>query len=223
VRGLLSLTIALVPACGGSLSLYTPPPSARVRVGPAGTHVPRRALSLPATCVSPFPVNCIPQYTMAVDNAARSALEFAGYVVLDGENVNPFTRERVEVRSEHASTRAHAAGSVASAGEGRAIQVTGGSFRDASPGMQRAVLDDMVVDTLVDTTLTIGAGHDINGEQTVEVALSVVRVADAQLVWASRCMVLTGLHNTLDLAVEKATRCAADSAFAVRGPVEDKR
>jgi hypothetical protein len=184
--------VAAAAAAAAGCSLASPPPLARVRRGPAFATPPARLLALPADCRASEPDLCRDEDRAAVDSAARMALEFAGYALVDSELVNL----RLGLRHERDT----------------GVEVHRVTWADASADDRRALLDEMEVDGFLWSAISIGPPRGMSWQRTVEVSLRVTRAHDERLVWQSRCAVETGDYHTTERAVELATRCALESA-----------
>ena len=199
-RFLLSAALAVIGAC----SLSVPTPLAIVKKGPAFTEPPTRLLALPAVCRSADADQCEPAHAQAVDSAARMSLEFAGYWLVDSELVNRYVLQRNERSNEGRSG--------ASTTEVSEVTVTGTTFSDATPAEQHAMLDDMGLDGLLQSSILMGPARGLSQQRTVQVSLRVIRAKDDRMAWTARCSVETGDYHSTEQAVELATRCALDSA-----------
>lgn len=188
----------------GACSLHVPTPLARVTKGPAFDDPPFKLLALPAVCRSADFAQCHPAHEKAVDSAARMSLEFAGYTLVDSEQVNSHTRARIEHTSE---TR-----SGTSTEETSEVTVTGTTFGEATPAQQRALMVEMGLDGLLHASVLMGPARGASQQRTVQVQLQVTRIRDDRLAWSTRCSVETGDFHSTEQAIELATRCALDGA-----------
>lgn len=194
--------VACVLSAGCSLSASTP--QARVRRGPAFAQPPSLLLALPAECISAEGEACTAAHRGAVDSAARMALELVGYSLVDSELVNVRLGERRELTRESSSSGVST--------EEHEVAVTRVSWVDATLEERRAVIDELEVDGLLSSAITMSRA-DLVGDRSVEVRVTLSRVGDDEIVWASRCRVETGDGDlSTAQAVEHATRCALESA-----------
>lgn len=196
-------------------SVEMAPDRIRVNRGPAHGAALRRVLALPATCGTlaagaPQEVpdskvklfsECEPAVLAGVDTNVRSALEFQGYQVIDGERVNATTMERTEVRT---TTRSGAYES-----ESSEVERRGSAFADAPPRIQDQILTELGADGLLNTRVWIGATHGVMGRRRVEVQVRLLEVPSRRLVWARRCEIeVAGLTSDAG-AMHRASTCAA--------------
>jgi len=203
VRGLFAMCV-LSAAC----SLSKPIPQARVRRGPAWTTPPSLVLALPAECISAEGGACTAAHQAAVDSAARMALEFVGYSLVDSQLVNVRLGERRELTRQSSAYGATS--------EHHEVEVKRVSWEEATVEERRAVIADLEADGLLSSAITMSAA-DLVGDRTIEVRLTLARVADEAVVWASRCEVETGDGDlSTEQAIEHATRCALESATLIR-------
>jgi hypothetical protein len=193
----------LAAAC----SLQRPIPQARVRRGPAWTAPPSIVLALPAECISAESGACTAAHQAAVDSAARMALEFVGYTLVDSQTVNVKLGERRELTRQ--------AGAYGATSEHREVEVKRVTWEDATLEERRAVIGELEADGILASAITMSMA-DLVGDRTIEVRLTLSRVSDEQVVWVSRCAVETGDGDlSTEQAIEHATRCALESATLV--------
>lgn len=203
---------ALAALAVGACSLSPTHPLARVRKGPAFARPPGRILALPARCAPETDEVCRHAYARAVEGAARMSLELDGYTLVDSELINLHMRRRRE------RLRENLAGLAALS---PVVELSGGlTWADATEEERRALVRDLRVDGFLAADIAIGPMHGMNGQQTIQVRLSVTRVGGLERVWTSRCAIDTGTHVTLyhsvDQAVDRATRCALESVELFR-------
>ena len=225
VRVAVALAIALaIPACASEeLAL----PELHVHLGPARARVLHRVVALPASCGStvleapagappptatPAPVTgsaamaadvaaalCSPDALLGVDQAVRSALDFAGYEVVDAEQLNAVTASRHEIVERHALQ------------ERRTIETRGALFEDATPREQAQILAELGADALLSTRVWFGTGVGAANRHHVTVQVALTASSDDALVWARRCSLEIAVLGDA-AAVERAARCAARGA-----------
>jgi len=106
-RSIMLLALLLGVACS---SVELLPDRVRVRTGPAAGTKTRKVVALPATCGAlstlagspsestgnPLTSECAPPDVEGVDGSVRAALEFQGFQVIDSEQLNATSRERIE-------------------------------------------------------------------------------------------------------------------------------
>jgi hypothetical protein len=199
-------------ACG---SAQLAPALTRAQQGPAAARTVRRVVALGATCGSltlhlieraaaPTTLevrDCEPTALTATDQTIRSALDFAGYQVIDAEQVNAITarRHEVERRRDLLTTRS--------------TRTEGETFPDATPVEQAEILRDLRADGVVTTRVWIGAGVGLSERRTVSVQMRLTAAPDRALVWARRCELEVGVERD-PAAMQRAARCAAEGARA---------
>lgn len=209
------IVLACLMAAFGACSLTSPVPVARVQVGPALDQQPRMIVAVPTSCEAKgttwrlfgedVPVDNPEDYCgsgslRAVESETRMALEFAGYRLIDSEVVNVYMRERLE--------------QTLTTGPGRhkVVEVTSGSWAEASHEERRLLLQEMGVDGILESHLSVSSAVGAESVRTVELSLTLVSTDERALVWRSRCAAITGRYNTFDQAVELAARCALEGA-----------
>jgi len=220
VARILIASLALeVAGCGSS---RLAPALIRARSGPAAAQPIRRVVALGATCGSldlhvvepsspsarPSPTSsssplevleCGRDALAAADQAIRSALDFAGYGVIDAERVNAVAGRRREIEERH--------GILAS----RTTWTTGATFADATPAEQADILKALGAEGVLTTRVWIGAGTGFSARRSVSVQLRLATATDRTLVWARRCEIEVGIEQDPS-AMQRAARCAAEGA-----------
>jgi len=196
----------LVIACGACASVELAPPQLHRVDGPAAGRRVHRIVALPATCGSlqvmgPKTADraaafCDPATLVGVDQAIRSALDFAGYVVIDAERLNAITatRQEVVVRRETIRSETH-----------------GALFEDATPREQAGILRELDADALLTARVWFGTAMGTSDRHQVVAQVVVTAASDRELVWARRCEVEIAVFGD-GAAVERTARCAATGA-----------
>lgn len=185
---------------GGACSLNAPVPVAHVRLGPAVASPPQVLLALPAVC-NASSGDCAEQHRNAVAIATRMSVEFGGYTMIDSERVNLELRQRRERRLTGDTQ------------ETRQTEVTGALWVDATPAEQREVLDTMAIDGLLAVKLSLTEPEGMSQLQHIRVAIELLRVEPAEVVWSSHCTTVSGDHRSTAQAIDLATRCALEGAL----------
>lgn len=229
------LASVLLAACASSEHL---PPRLSARSGPAGSHVIRRVVALPATCgtfdLTPRPATaeeqarlgfstvlqhlgtCAAHATAGVDQALRASLEFGGFSVIDSEKVNALTATRQEIiqRSSHREQQ-QGLPAATSQSEGRSVEVIGARFSDATPREQEAIIAELGATGLVQARIAIGAGVGAGARRTAIVQVRLLEMPSRQLAWARRCEIeVGGLMERDEVAMERGIRCAIEGVVA---------
>ena len=211
-RGAIALLVIGLAACG---SAKLTPALTRAQQGPAAARTVRRIVALGATCgsltlhlVEPAAApatlevrECEPAALTATDQTIRSALDFAGYQVIDAEQVNAVTARRHDVEERHDILVR------------RTTRTEGETFPDATPAEQAEILKDLRADGVLTTRVWIGAGVGLSTRRTVSVQLRLTAGADHALVWARRCEIEIGFEQDPS-AMQRTARCAAEGARA---------
>lgn len=209
----LAALLALLAGC----PFTAPTPQSRVRKGPAAAAVVSPLAPLPIVCTD-VGQNCNEAQMAAVRVQTRMDLEFAGYLVIDGETINTEMQKRTLVTHDHETDRTPVVTPVdpynpqPPTPDNVTETVEGRTWSDLSPEDQRAVLVSMGAQGVLITRVTFGMPHGMARQQTVTVAITIYRANDNALAWASKCSVETGDYNKSDRALETATRCALESA-----------
>src|SRR5688572_7255137 len=103
-RMLFPLPLALLlAACVSS----APPPrlAPQVQLGPGQSRRPQRVLVLDASCGS-VDYRCPREYTDTVDGIVRGGMEFAGYALVQADQLRDRTRQREETHETERTTTA---------------------------------------------------------------------------------------------------------------------
>jgi hypothetical protein len=202
LRGLL----CLLAACA-----FTPPtPQAFVQRGPAFGQPVTPLAALPVECGATT-LGCLPGYKLAVASATRIAIEFGGYTLVDSELINAEMQRRTSRRQETVREEPTTPGPGVTAEETTTTEVTGRTWFDLPPHAQRDLLAAMGVRGVLRATIAMSIPQGMAGLRMVSVGISVSRLSDGQLVWQSRCGVMTGDFHSEPQAIELATRCALES------------
>jgi hypothetical protein len=208
-----AVVVWLIVAAAGCGSARLAPASARAQRGPAADRPVQRVVALGATCGSlqlhdvnpgdssaPLEIEeCQPTALVAADQTIRSALDFAGYHVIDAEQVNAVTARlhEVEVRRGLLGTRT--------------ARTDGVTFSDATPAEQAGILKELHADGVLTTRVWIGAGVGVSSRRTVAVQVRLATSADRTLVWARRCEIEVGVEQDPS-AMQRAAQCAVAEA-----------
>jgi len=201
--------LALALAGCGSATLT--PALTRARSGPAADQPIRRVVAMEATCgslelhvVQPSSpsvrlevLECGRDALAGADQSIRSALDFAGYGVIDAERVNAVAARRRELEERHGLLST------------RTARTTGVTFADATPAEQADILKALGADGVLTTRVWIGAGTGFSSRRSVSVQLRLATAADRTLVWARRCEIEVGIEPDQS-AIQRAARCAAE-------------
>ena len=190
----------------GGCSLATPPPQARVRLGPAFDQPPGRILALATECRTAEEDTCNLGHQLAVAAEARMSLEFVGHRIIDSETVN-LHANRAPVGAVPDPTASP---------EATQKQTILWDLKEIQK--YSALLLSMGIDGYLYSRISVGPPRKMAQQRTVAVEISVARVADQAMAWRSTCRVETGDYYSLDQAVELAARCALDSATTVEVP-----
>lgn len=226
----LAVALASLTAC----TLEGRVPEARVALGPASSHRPRRVVartSSPAGSVVGAEPGELERVARAVDARVRMDLEMLGWTVIDGESIRGVVRERVEATTKTEASFA-AAGAPPSASAQRTTTVDTAPAPDLAtlPALDReAILDALAVDTIVDVTLQSAAQRGATlREPTLEQAIAVVIAVTARparggdaTVLTSACSADAGAYASLGEAADRASRCAVagiTTALATASP-----
>jgi hypothetical protein len=186
--------LCLLAACK-----FTPPtPQAYVQHGPAFGQAGTQLAALPVECGAQT-LGCLPGYKVAVASATRISIEYGGYTLVDSELINAELQRRTSKTVATADA------------ETTTTEVTGRTWLDLPPPRQRELLAAMGIQGVMRTTIAMTVPLGMAGERIVTVAVVVSRVADEQLVWRSRCSVVTGDYHSESQAIDLATRCALES------------
>lgn len=206
---------------GGGTVVLTP----EVHRGPANGARPSRVLALSASCGS-VELSCPHRYIETVDGIVRSSLDFAGYAVVQPDQLRAETRQRHEVHERERESR-QSSGTVhtertlgfdrttTSAGqsvverEKSTIVLDGPGFDDLTVSDRRAVLSDAGADAVLAVRVVIGAQHGVwSPDQEVEVMVKLGMDEGRQMAVAARCVASSNNFATVEAALEHATRCA---------------
>ncbi len=220
---ILALSLLLV-ACS---SVELLPDRVRVRTGPAAGMKTRKVVALPATCgalsalaptaetsqstASALTSECAPPDVEGVDGSVRAALEFQGFQVIDSEQLNATSRERIE---KIETTRSVSQGVRSPESWSREVERRGATFVEAPPSLQKSILEELGADGLLSTRIWIGASTGLSARRAVEVQVRLLNVPTGKLVWARRCTLEVGGLITDAMAMERAARCATRGATA---------
>jgi len=205
----------LLTACS---SVELLPDRVRVRNGPAAGLATHKVVALPASCGSlagvaaaaetsglPAPAECAPPDIEGVDGSVRAALEFQGFQVIDSEQLNATSRERIE---KIETSRSVSQGQRSPEMWSREVERKGATFAEAPPSLQRSILQELGADGLLSTRIWIGAETGLSARRAVEVQVRLLHVPSGKLVWARRCTLEVGGLMTDAMAMERAARCA---------------
>ena len=218
------LAIFLV-ACGGRPVPLKP----QVRVGPANGANPNRVLALPATCGS-VEFTCPPSYISTVNSIVRSSMDFAGYALVESEQLRRDTRDREETHETEVVTHSSqstaevertldfddkSSRSESSRTERRrsVVQLDGSNFEDLSVVERQEVLAQVGADGVLVARIVVGAQQsEWIPNQHIEVMVKLSVDSGRTMVWAARCMASSNDFSTVESALENATRCAVYGA-----------
>jgi hypothetical protein len=221
-RSIMLLALLLGVACS---SVELLPDRVRVRTGPAAGTKTRKVVALPATCGAlstlagspsestgnPLTSECAPPDVEGVDGSVRAALEFQGFQVIDSEQLNATSRERIE---KIETSRSVSQGVRSPESWSREVERRGATFVEAPPSLQRSILQELGADGLLSTRIWIGAATGLSARRAVEVQVRLLHVPSGKLVWARRCTLEVGGLITDAVAMERAARCATRGATA---------
>jgi hypothetical protein len=209
-RASIALLVLELAGCGSARLSAT---VTRSQWGPAAAGPVRRVVALGASCgslqlhlVEPASSTttlevqeCARDALTGTDQTIRSALDFAGYEVIDAEQVNAVTARRREVAVRHGIMVT------------RTTRTTGATFVDATPAEQTEILKELRADGMLAARVWIGAGVGFSSRRTVSVQLRLTTSTDRALVWARRCEIEVGVEQDPS-AMQRAARCAAEGA-----------
>jgi hypothetical protein len=188
---------------------HAPTPLARVQFGPAREFFAQRVIALPSTCL-PAGSMCDVDYLRAVDAQLRMELEFHGHTVIDSEslNVRPVAFTQKVTKNSFTS-------SVGDETATKTVETTVAKqlFADASPEIQKSVLDDLMIDGWVTSQIVISGLTSINNTRALQVNVEFSRRQDAVKIWTSRCEVVSGLHLSQAVAMSRTMQCALESVY----------
>jgi hypothetical protein len=220
-----SLALAAVILWAGCSSVELLPDRVRVRTGPAAGMKTHKLVALPATCgalstlagtaesssETALTSECAPPDVEGVDGSVRAALEFQGFQVIDSEQLNATSRERIE---KIETSRSVSAGVRSPESWSREVERRGATFVEAPPSLQKSILQELGADGLLSTRIWIGAATGLSARRAVEVQVRLLHVPSGKLVWARRCTLEVGGLVTDAMAMERAARCATRGAAA---------
>jgi hypothetical protein len=209
----------------GCSSVELLPDRVRVRTGPAAGMKTRKVVALPATCgalstlggtaesgtTTALTSECAPPDVEGVDGSVRAALEFQGFQVIDSEQLNATSRERIE---KIETSRSVTNGVRSPESWSREVERRGATFVEAPPSLQKSILQELHADGLLSTRIWIGAASGLSARRAVEVQVRLLHVPSGKLVWARRCTLEVGGLITDAMAMERAARCATRGATA---------
>lgn len=227
----LNLCVAIT-ILGGAASCAEAPPVAlmpQVQAGPGYQTRPTRVLALSASCGS-VDFQCPPEYGSTVDGIVRSGLEFAGYAVVQPDQLRLETRQRHETHESERSQSASQASTkvertldfddnissshaTQSASQRSTIILDGPGFDDLTVAERQQVLTDAGADGVLSVRIVVGAlvgGWTPN--QDVEVMVKLGVDDGDTMAWASRCTASSNDFSTANAALENAARCAISAA-----------
>lgn len=219
LRPIASLVAALaaLPSC----TIEGRVPEARVALGAAMGHVPRRAvalMSMPTGAVVESAPGELERVARAVDAQVRMDLELFGWTVLDGESIRGVLRERVESarKTELAFGASGAAPTAIGLGASRVERGPDSDLAKLPAEVRAELLDALAVDSIVDVSLSAGAQRGGTArEPTLEQAITVVVAVRARAphgeaapVVTSACSADAGAYASFAEAADRATRCA---------------
>jgi hypothetical protein len=212
----------LSSGCGGGGTVVLAP---EIQRGPAHGVRPNKVLALSASCGS-MELSCPHRYIETVDGIVRSSLDFAGYAVVQPDQLRAETRQRHEVHEREREgsqssgvvheertlgfdrTTTSARESVVER-EKSTVVLDGPGFDDLTTNEKRAVLSDAGADAVLAVRVVIGAQHGVwSPDQAVEVMVKLGMDEGRQMAVASRCVASSNDFATVEAALEHATRCA---------------
>ena len=227
-RTLLVLAPALlVSACVSN----APPPrlAPQVQVGPGQNRRPQRVLVLEASCGS-VDYRCPREYTDTVDGIVRGGMEFAGYALVEPDQLRNRTRQREETHETERTTTASRTdthvertldfddnSTTVAQSETETTKSTvhldGPGFEDLTVAERRDVLREAGADAVLVVRVVVGATTGVWApDQNVEVMVKLGVDDGATMAWASRCMASSNDFSNVRSALENAARCAVSGA-----------
>lgn len=234
---LLSASIVLVAACGGTSTAPLRPLRAEVMQGP-GVGPTGRVLVITATCGS-LEAECRDTWAPTVDQIVLGALEFRGYDTIDPQTLRKDERKRDERIEEHNASGSNRSsdsggglaliGVLPIAGGGRSsyssvtisqsrhrtIILSGANYEDLRLEDKRALMSLAGAATVATTRVVVGANHGTwKTAQNVEVIVKLAAADTGDMRWSTRCMASSRDYPNVEAAIENAARCAA-SVFAL--------
>lgn len=222
-----TILLAALPALLGACVSSAPPPALapQVQLGPGQGTRPQRVLVLAASCGS-VDYRCPSEYTETVDGIVRGGMEFAGYALVEPDQLRNVTRQREETHeTERTSTASRTDSHVErpldfddnSTTVARSetettkstIHLDGPGFEDLTVAERRDVLREAGADAVLVVRVVVGATTGVWApDQSVEVMVKLGVDEGATMAWASRCMASSNDFSNVRAALENAARCA---------------
>jgi hypothetical protein len=200
-----------------------------VQPGPAAAARPAKILVLAAACGS-LEYHCPTEFATTVDNIVRGGFEFAGFSVVDADQLRGTNRERHEEhRDDEHSTMGHArtdytqdlnpfdrhvtsqSGNL-TRDHSDLVVLDGPGFEDLSVDERRDVLSRSGADAVAKVRIVIGGAAGVWApNQNVEVIVTLGVNQGETMAWGSRCSASSSEFQNVTVALEHAARCAIDA------------
>jgi hypothetical protein len=223
-----SSTLAVLLAAGlAACTTAAPRPlTAAIQTGPAFDARPRRVLVLDTECGT-LATPCPPAYRAAVDSIVRGRLEFAGYALVQPDQLKLDTRGRTEqiVATEAQSSsqgtttfektlsrdsKVTSESAEQSSSRRATTTLDGSIFEDLSVADRQEVIRQAGADAVATVRVVIGGLQMswTSGNHNVEVMVKLGVNQGDTMAWASRCIATSEQFSTIEAALEAASRCA---------------
>jgi hypothetical protein len=221
-----------------SLAACTPPPLPvlvpEIHGGPGAAARPEKILVLGASCGS-LEYHCPTELTTAADAIVRGGFEFAGFAVVDSDQLRATNRARHEEhRDEEQTTHSlshtddehdlspfdrHVTSTTSTTARDHSdlVVLDGPSFEDLSVEERRALFARSGADAVAKVRVVIGGTHGTmwSPEQPIETIVTLWVDRGETMAWAARCTTTAGRFQTITSALEHVTRCAIDGVSGV--------
>jgi hypothetical protein len=197
-------------------------------------------LVLSASCGS-LEAECRRSWAPAVDAIVTSSLAFHGYQTIEPSSLRKDTRERQETSTESEDRRASRSNSQTSdvsviavlpavskrTSGASAITVTesrektvvleGANFDDLSFEERSQLLKLADANSLLSTYVIVGANYNVwTSAQNVEVVIKLADATNGEMRWSSRCSASSADFPNVEVAIERAARCAASATAGAK-------
>lgn len=223
--------LLLVAALTASACASAPPPplAPQVQIGPGQRTRPSRTLVLTASCGS-VDYRCPREYTDLVDGIVRGGMEFAGYALVQTDDLRNQTRQRSETHETERSSSAsrtdthidrtmdfddRSTSVTRSERETQrsTVELDGPGFEDLTVAERREVLREAGADAVLVVRVVVGATTGVwSPDQNVEVMVKLGVDSGDTMAWASRCVASSNDFSNVRSALENAARCAVSGA-----------
>ncbi|MBP6628656.1 MAG: hypothetical protein KBG28_03955 [Kofleriaceae bacterium] len=191
--------VLLALALAACRTTYQP----EVRRGPGVAPANPTVVLFPIPCRSSDD-KCKPEYAGAITAKVRSELEFAGFTIVDGQNLVADPRYR-DQREAAVTTDGEPVV------EATSLRRVGSTFEDLPPPMQRQLLADARASGVVTGTIQM-LGKGTGKNWLVEVTLRLGN-DQGQPVWVARCKHESYWNERDSWSIEQAASCALGGAL----------